>query len=165
VMTQPTQQSQWYVTAQGAVLQASAPLDDPGARKFVRYEVREPVGLDDLYALEEKFAGFRTRWDRGTSALLVLLGVAVVGVVAGWFVLPWLGVSDGVAGALLIASAVVLVLAFLANVFLPGLMRSRFERLFVDAGLESAVPRGLERHEAEELVRAPGTVAGRVGER
>lgn len=163
-MTQPKQQIQWYVTAQGAVLQASAPLDDPGARRYVRYEVRRPVSLDALYALEDRFARFQTRWDRGTGVLLVLVGVAVVGVAAGWFVLPWLGVSDDVAGTLMIASAVVLVPAFLANFILPGVMRSRFERLYVDAGLESATPRRLGRDEAEEIVRAPGTVAGRVSE-
>ncbi|WP_407317104.1 hypothetical protein UQW22_11390 [Isoptericola halotolerans] len=161
-MTAPKHQVQWFVTGQGAVLQASAPVDDPGARTYVRYEASRPVDLDTLYALEERFATFRARSDKGTGALLVLLGVAAVGVVAGWLVLPWLGVSDDVAGTLLVASAVVLALAFLASAVLPGLVRRHVERMYVDSGLVSAVPRALRRTQAEELVAAPGTAAGHV---
>jgi hypothetical protein len=65
-----------------------------------------------------------------------------------------------VATVLLDVSIPLVVVGVLGVVFLPGVMRRRFERIHGDAGLESSTPEVLTEAEATALIDAPGTVSG-----
>jgi hypothetical protein len=91
--------------------------------------------------------------------------VGLVGVMLALFALPVLGASSAVATVVLAVSIPMVVVGVLGVVFLPGLMRRRFERIHVDGGLGSSTPEVLKEPEAKALIDTRGTSSGsRSGE-
>jgi hypothetical protein len=134
--------------------------DPPPDRKYLRYTTTRQLELADLYAVDESLARSNTFFDRLSMALRVPAWVGLVGVVLALFALPVLGVSGTVATVVLAVSIPLVVVGVLGVVFLPGLMRRRFERVHVDGGLESSTPEVLKEPEAKALIDTRSTGSG-----
>lgn len=160
-MSQESEEPQWFITSDGEVLQSWPPGPDNDRLKYVRFTTTRRVWFSDLYTLDERLDAFTTAADRRSAYVLVVAGLDVLGIVFVWLVLPRLGVGDGLRFAL--TAVLVLFLVFGGPLIrkISGASRAGFDQLYLDAGLESSVPTVLKDHEAQALLDAPGTVAGR----
>ncbi|MGH3359561.1 MAG: hypothetical protein ACRDO7_12220 [Nocardioidaceae bacterium] len=158
----------WHIAADGSVIKSypkaldhSNPQQDPPpGLKHLRYTTTRRLELSDLYALDQNLARSYVFFDRLSKVLLGPACAGVVGVVLGWLVLPWLGVSGAAVTALLAVSIVLVIVGVLGVVFVPATMRRRFDRIHVDRGFESSTPKVLKEPEAQAMLDAPGTVSG-----
>lgn len=168
-MSDRTLQSQWHIAADGSVLKSypkaldhsNPQRDPPPGLKYLRYTTTRRLELSDLYALDEDLARSNAFFDRLSRVLLGPACVGLVGVLLGWLVLPWLGVSSPVATVLLAVSIPLVIVGVVGVVLVPGMMRRRFERIHVDGGFGSSTPKVLKEPEALAMIDAPGTISGR----
>lgn len=160
-MGQEAEQPQWFITADGTVLQSWPPGPDNDRLKYVRFDTTRRLELSDLYALDERLEGFNSSFNRGSAALLVLFVLDILGLLVVWLVLPRFDVGDDVTYAL----TAVLVLALLGGGSVikkvSGGSRAKFEEIYLEAGFRSSVPHVIKDSEAQQLLDASGTVAGR----
>ncbi|UYM07506.1 hypothetical protein [Solicola gregarius] len=150
---------QWHIAADGTVIRQRAKGDQSHQQLYGTHATNRTVVLADLEALDDRIA--RTR--RVFNALVaVLIGVAVIDVVAlvVGVLLAWAGIDEG---AVITLPAVLLLLGLLiATGSVHGLMISRFNRAWTDAGFASTSQVTMAASEARSLIAAPGTVSGRT---
>jgi hypothetical protein len=172
-MSDRISQSQWHIATDGSAIKSypkaldhsNPQRDPPPGRKYLRYTTTRQLELADLYAVDKSLARSNIYFDRLSMVLRVPAWVGLVGVMLALFALPVLGASSAVATVVLAVSIPMVVVGVLGVVFLPGLMRRRFERIHVDGGLESSTPEVLKEPEAKALIDTRGTSSGsRSGE-
>ncbi|KRF14169.1 hypothetical protein [Nocardioides sp. Soil796] len=160
-MSEQSEKPQWFIAADGTVLQTWPPGPDNDRLKYLRHDTNRRLELSDLYALDERLDDFQSTFARRSNVLLVVAGIAVVGVVVAWLVLPRVGVGTTVT----LAVTAVCVLLFLGMGPLAravsGGGRASLDQIYLDAGIVSSNPKVIKDHEALALIEAPGTVAGR----
>ncbi|GGA60269.1 hypothetical protein GCM10011490_08060 [Pseudoclavibacter endophyticus] len=162
-MSEETQHPQWFIAADGTVFQSWPPGPDNDRLKYVRYTTNRRLQLSDLYALDERLNGFHSSFNRRSYVLIALAVVVVIAIALMWLFLPQFGVGTGVLVALTVVLAVMLLLMWPIARAITGGSRAGFDRLYLDAGFESSEPTVLKDSEAQTLIDAPGTVAGRRG--
>lgn len=160
-MTQETQRPQWFIAADGTVIQSWPPGPDNDRLKYVRYSTNRRIELSDLYALDERIDRFWDSLNRRSRVLLLVIALDVVGIVLAWLILPRFGVSTNVMLVLTAVSALLLFLAGPITRAISGGSRAGFDQIYLDAGFESSVPKVLKDGEAQAIIEAPGTVSGR----
>ncbi|THV30683.1 hypothetical protein [Glycomyces paridis] len=159
---------QWHITPDGSAIKAYPKAKDhsnpqqkpPEGLKYLRYRTTRPLELSDLYALEADLAGSNARFDRVSTVPLIAGGAGLLGLVLASLVFPMLDLEGTPANALFTVSIPLLAIGLLGMLILPGLMRSRFERLHTAHGLASSTPEVLKEPEARKAVETPGTVSG-----
>ncbi|AKU14914.1 hypothetical protein [Luteipulveratus mongoliensis] len=160
-MSQEAHEPQWFIAADGTVLQTWPPGPDNDRLKYLRYETNRRLELSDLYALDERLDTFGTSFDRRSNAFLLLAGTGVVCLVVAWLVLPRFDVGSTVSIALTVVAVLMLVgMGPMARAVSRG-GRSSLDQIYLDAGIESSNPKVLKDRDALALIEAPGTVAGR----
>lgn len=143
---------QWHVSKDGAVIASWPDEKDPERTRYGRYTTTRAVSAAELAGMNRRLERFGRFWDRLTTVLLVTFIVALVLVVGG-LALGWTGLAPAAALPISIVGAVFFVITSVVAVFLaPGLMHQRFERIFLDTGLESSSPKVIDEAQARELM-------------
>ena len=155
------QRPQWFIGADGTVIQTWPPGPDNDRLKYVRFRTTRRLELSDLYAMEDEIERFTRALERRSRVLLVLVALGIAGMVTTWLVLPLFAVATTATAVVFLISLAIVFAAPLIARFVSGASRSGFEQIHLDAGLESSVPRTIKDSEARALIDAPGTVAGR----
>lgn len=148
---------QWHIAADGTVIRQRSKGDQPHQQLFGSYATNRRVELSDLEALDEQLARDRRVIGRSVSLLLAFSVVGMAGLVVG-VVLGLLGVDVG--GLLLLAGIVLLVVGLIGSGAGHGLIISRWNRAWTEAGFESSNPVTMAASEARAMIAAQGAVSG-----
>ncbi|NIK57122.1 hypothetical protein [Kribbella shirazensis] len=149
---------QWHIAADGTVIRQRSKGDQPHQQLYGSYTTSRRLELSDRYALDDRLARDTKFFGGFVSVLLFLSMVGVGGLVVGT-VLSWLGVDAG--GYLVLPGVIVFIVALIASGGTHGLMMSRWNRRWTEAGFESSNPVTMSAREAREIVAAPDAVSGR----
>jgi hypothetical protein len=149
---------QWHIAADGTVIRQRSKGEQPHLQLYGSYATVRRVELSDLEALDERLDRDR-RVIGGLAFLLLAFGVVsgvclVVGVV-----LSWLGVDAG--GLLMLVGWLLLVIGLVGSGASHGMIISRGNRAWTEAGFESSNPVTMAASEARAMIEAPGSVSGR----
>lgn len=151
---------QWHIAPDGTVFKQRSRGDQEHQQLFQTFGVRDDVTVEGLDAMDERIS------KNSKFFLTLVIGLIAVGITAlvsllGSFTLPWFGVSERVAGSILIVSVVVFVLITMTSGGLVGWSISRATRICQDAGLESPNGVTLSAREARAMIADPRTTSGR----
>lgn len=149
---------QWHIAADGTVIRQRSKGDQPHQQLFGSYVTNRRLEISDLDALDDRLARDR-RFFGGFVAVIMFLGVVGVACLAVGVVLGWLGVDAG--GNLVLLGVIAFVATVIASGGSHGMMISRWQRRFAEAGFESSNPVTMSAREARVIVEAPGAVSGR----
>lgn len=149
---------QWHIAADGTVIRQRSKGDQPHQQLFGSYTTNRRLEISDLDALDDRLARDKKVFG-GFVAVLMSLGVVGVTCLVLGAVLSWLGVDAG--GKLVLLGVVVFIVAMIASGGSHGVMISRWQRRFAEAGFESSNPVTMSGREAQTIVAAPGAVSGR----
>lgn len=151
-MASSSQDQQWHVSKDGAVIASWPDEKDPERTRYGLYTTTRNVTASDLVGMDERIERFGRFWDRFTRVLLVMFIAALILGVGG-LALEWTGIAPAAALPIFTVGLVLFVITVVVAVFItPRLMRRRLERIFLDTGLASSSPKVIKEAQARELM-------------
>ena len=148
---------QWHIAADGTVIRQRSKGEESHQQLYGTHATTRTLEIADLEALDTRIERTRRTFNVVAAVLLVVAAIDVAALAIG-LVLSLAGVDAG--AAIILPAILLLVVLLIASGAVQGLMISRFNRAWTDAGFESSNQVTMASSEARTLIAAPGTVSG-----